>query len=150
MDRVASTYLKAACTLIGLSGPLPGPIRRQSLRKHLEHVSRYIYNLGFNPLTLTFVVRENFSSVCCCGFRGACARACLDLAFIYMFIHIYGNMYVCVCVAYLKAACTLIGLSGPLLGPIRRQSLRKHLEHVRVYMNMCVNRHIHRSIYLYR
>ena len=39
---------------------------------------------------------------------------------------------------YVKAACTLIGLSGPLPGPIRRQSLRKHLEHVRIYMNMCV------------
>ena len=48
MDRVASTYLKAACTLIGLSGPLPGPIRRQSLRKHLEHVSIYIYSIDLH------------------------------------------------------------------------------------------------------
>jgi hypothetical protein len=31
-------FVKAGCTLIGLSGPLPGFIRRRELRKHLQHV----------------------------------------------------------------------------------------------------------------
>jgi len=39
LKRLEGAALKAGCGAIGLSGPLPGFVRRSALRKHLQHVA---------------------------------------------------------------------------------------------------------------
>ena len=56
-------YVKAGCTLIGLSGPLPGFIRRRELRKHLQHVAREdeaLAQAGINELSREELLEATF------------------------------------------------------------------------------------------
>lgn len=42
IKRLPQPLLKTGCKIIGLSGPIPGPIRRATLAGHLSQVSFFL------------------------------------------------------------------------------------------------------------
>lgn len=67
LNGIPQPVLKAGCKLIGVSGPQPGPLRRATLGKHLEHLVE-------EDEVLSVVGVESLS-------REQLAEACLDRGF---------------------------------------------------------------------
>ena len=64
LRKLPGPALKAGCALVGVSGPLPGPLRRATLRKHLANLIDEDASLARNSSSIGRLTRDQLLEAC--------------------------------------------------------------------------------------